>query len=108
MEATISLVLLVTLILAFSFSTGSQKQTSDLYIIQREHDLMKARIIERNFSPAAMTSDFQLLFPGKSGFVELNGAKAKFGADCNNGISTESEFSSLSGKNSMRVLVCVD
>jgi len=69
---------------------------------------MKARIIERNFSLPAMASDFQLLFPGKSGFVELDGAKAKFGAECNNGVSSEAEFSSLFWENSMRVLVCID
>jgi len=69
---------------------------------------MKARIIERNFSLPAMSSDFQLLFPEKSGLVELNGAKAKFGAECNNGVSSEAEFYLLIGKNSMRVLVCTD
>lgn len=79
MEALLSLILLVFLITVPMQGKDSGEKLGDLYIIQKEHDLMKVWFLEGNFSTDVLVRDFEFVFPGKSGFVEVNGGKVFVG-----------------------------
>lgn len=111
MEGTIALLLMGMILIAASLH-GTQKpgeKINELYITQRLHDLLKCRFIEKNFSLAEMESDFKKLFPGKSGFVELDGERIEIGLGKGKAIAVNAVYYSSDLKRSeLRALVYTD
>ncbi len=52
---------------------------SDLVLSQKSHDLLTVWAKERNFDLKEMKTDFELVFSGKSGAIEVGGKKILIG-----------------------------
>jgi len=107
-EATVALLLLALVIIGGSARARERPGESmdDLYITQALHDILKCRFVERNLSLHAMELDFRRLFPGKSGLVELNGARISIGEPGKKAISVNAvHYSAYLGRSELRVLV---
>jgi hypothetical protein len=94
MEAAVALALMAAIIFslaAFDAPKPAEK-AGELYITQGLHDLLKARIIEGDFSAEKMLADFEMLFPGKSGFVEAGGKRIEIGAGEGRAIADSAVF----------------
>ncbi len=107
-EASTSLLLMSLFIMATISTQAKTEKTEELYITQCLHDLLKARFIERNPSITEMESDFRHLFPGKSGFVEVNNARIEIGSGGEQAISASAIYYSHSKKSRLRALVFLD
>ncbi|GEM_PF-5580083 len=105
-EASLSLLLMSSFLIMVQPQQENQaEKISDLYITQCLHDVLKARFIERNPSITEMETDFRRLFPGKSGFVEVNNARVFIGKPGKQAISASAVYYSLYGKSTLKVLV---
>lgn len=110
-EASVALLLLALVIIGSSAQAQEKpgEKMDDLYITQALHDVLKCRFVERNLSLPAMERDFRRLFPGKSGFVELNGARISIGEKGREAISSSAVFYSPGlERNEFAVLVYLD
>lgn len=106
-EASLSL-LLMSLFIITIVPHQTQPKTEELYITQCLHDILKARFVERNPSITEMSLDFNRLFPGKNGFVEVNNARIDIGKPGRQAVSASAVYYSRSGKSRLRVLVYID
>jgi hypothetical protein len=111
MESAVALALMAAIIFslaAFDAPKPAEK-AGELYITQGLHDLLKARIIEGDFSAEKMRSDFEMLFPGKSGFVEVDGKRIEIGEGHGRAIAASAVFYSAElDKKELRVSVFLD
>ena len=79
MEAIISLIILVS-VLALPF-VSDRNNLDSLYIFQQENDLLKIWAMDGEFNTGEMISDFEFLFSGKSGVLEIGDSRIEIGAD---------------------------
>jgi len=73
LEALISFSVLILIL-----TVPVQKEKSDLekiYSIQKEHDLIKVWIKEKNFEEKILKEDFRKMFPFQKGKIEVEGKK---------------------------------
>ena len=122
-ESTISLTLLMAVILFAGVQVWERpsEKTGELYIIQCLHDVLKAQFVKnpgvpdgtplldaRSLSLDVMASDFRAVFPEKSGFVELDGARIEFGEqDCESISVNAVYYSGLLERHELATLVCI-
>ncbi|MFH1235185.1 MAG: hypothetical protein V1493_06245 [Candidatus Diapherotrites archaeon] len=94
MESAVALALMAAIIFSLSAFDAPKpaEKAGDLYITQGLHDLLKARIIEGDFSAEKMRGDFEALFPGKSGFVEAGGKRIEIGEGSGAAIADSAVF----------------
>ena len=85
------------------------EKAGELYITQGLHDLLKARIIEDDFSAEKMRADFEGLFPGKSGSVEADGKRIEIGEGEGRAIAASAVFYSANlSRKELRASVFLD
>ena len=105
-EATLSLLLLLAVVI--SEREAQEPSTQELYIFQKENDLLKLWAKKGMPPIEEMASDFEFAFPGKSGEIGLDGELLKIGKlEYGSGaISSEIEFfNSKLGKKRVRLRV---
>ena len=78
LEAGISLLILVFILVA-AIGVGNNTDLKELYILQKENDLLKMWAKE-GISEKGMVSDFEFAFSGSCGFLEIDGKKS--GGNC--------------------------
>ena len=66
----------------------------ELYLFQKENDLIKIWGIEGEFNIDEMVSDFEFVFPEKGGAIEIGGNKIAIGPDTGNGAVSSEAVSS--------------
>lgn len=80
LEALLSLILLV-LFISVPFYSGEKngKKLDGLYIIQKENDLLKVWMQEKELNEDVLKEDFEFVFPENNGVIEINGKKLGIG-----------------------------
>ncbi|MEW6294801.1 MAG: hypothetical protein AB1467_00715 [Candidatus Diapherotrites archaeon] len=73
LEVLLSFILLIGII-AFPVHR-SEAGTDELVLVQKEHDLIKVWVKERNFSKEEIEKDFLQNFPSNAGLIEFEGRK---------------------------------
>ncbi|MCX6802603.1 MAG: hypothetical protein NT067_05855 [Candidatus Diapherotrites archaeon] len=99
-ESAIALALMAAIIFslaAFDAPKPAEK-AGEVYIIQRLDDILKARFLEGDFSAEKMAADFEMVFPGKSGFVEANGKRIGIGKGGGSAVAAGAVFYSANLK----------
>ena len=77
LEAIFSLIILISLLV---IPTQLREQNLDeLYIMQKQNDLLKIWVRERNFEEANLKSDFLFVFPNQKGLIEFGNKKIVIG-----------------------------
>jgi len=81
-----SLEILITLILILMIflmpMQNFDSEIEDVFVVQKMHDLLLIWSKQRDFSENTLKSDFEFVFPSKSGIIETEGKKIeinKFG-----------------------------
>jgi len=110
MDAAISLLLFSAAVI--SMQVPVEKSLSDLYVLQREDDLLKIWGREARFDGVEMLSDFKFVFPKSGGFVDAGGNVLWISGNaeaCKNILVSEAFFLDENLKRtSLRVGVCLD
>ncbi len=76
-EAMLSLLILFAIL---SIPAHNQIENLDeLHILQKEDDLLKAWLFERDFELDEMKRDFEFVFPNSSGTIEIGNEKITVG-----------------------------
>ncbi len=78
-EAFLSLLFFGALVYAVLSPQGESPGLSELYVLQKEHDLLRAWMREKNFSLQEMASDTEFAFPQQGWELEVNGEKISRG-----------------------------
>lgn len=108
LEALMSLILLVFFIAVPLQGGGDvEEKLNDLYIIQKEHDLMKVWGMGEELNEEMLREDFEFVFPKKGGIVEVNGGKVFIGSFYGGGEIISSEGSVFINGIKYRVKVSV-
>lgn len=112
MEAAVSLLLFSAAVLALQ--PPPAKSLSDLYVLQKENDLLKIWVKEAKFEIQEMEKDFLFSFPGRHGFVSINGKTFEAGTpenarECGDFAVSQAFFLDENLKKTvLRVGVCAD
>ncbi len=77
LEAIFSLIILISL-LVIPIQLREQN-LDELYIMQKQNDLLKVWIRGRNLSKENLKSDFLFVFPNQKGLIEFSGEKIVIG-----------------------------
>ena len=76
-EAMLSLLILFAII---SIPLQNEPQgLNELHILQKENDLLKAWLFERDFDLEEMKKDFEFVFPNSSGEIEIENERIAVG-----------------------------
>lgn len=78
LEAILSLLLLAGIASMASFE-HQNNSLNELLLLQKENDLLKVWVKEKTFDLNGMKSDFEFVFPQKSGKIFLNGGEISIG-----------------------------
>lgn len=76
-ECLFSLLILI-MIITTPINFG-RESLEEIYVLQKQHDLIKVWIKERDFSENTLRSDFEFVFPGKSGIIKLGEREIEIG-----------------------------
>ena len=71
LEAVISFIVLVMIVIAAGSIAHSKN--NEIYILQKENDLLKVWFVDGLDSEMEMRSDFQFVFPNNCKILEVNG-----------------------------------
>ena len=112
MEAAVSLMLFSAAVIALQ--PPPAKSLSDLYVLQKENDLLKIWVKEAKFEIPEMEKDFLFVFPDSRGFVSIDGKTFEAGVPdnawkCGDFVVSEAFFLNENLKKTvLRVGVCID
>lgn len=90
MEALLSLLLLAAMLLTVREAKGPSLE--NLYILQKENDLLKLWAKEGIPAGEEMTGDFELAFPGRGGEIRVNDIIIPIGDSSKEAVSSEILF----------------
>lgn len=71
LEAVISFIILVMIVIAAG--NVSNSKNNEIYIMQKENDLLKVWFVDGLDSELEMVSDFEFAFPNNCKILEING-----------------------------------
>lgn len=106
-ESLLSLILLVIVIAVPIPERNDGKKLDELYIIQKEHDLLKIWFSEEGLEENEMINDFMFVFSEKNGKIIINGVEFPIGKECTMGAISNKGIVFINGvKNIVSISVC--
>ena len=78
-DAILSLLLLSALLAAQAPLEAADVSLRELYVLQKENDLLRLWMVEGAFNENAMQRDFAFVFPGSSGKIVIDGREILVG-----------------------------
>jgi len=106
MEALVALLFIGAISVAILSVRGKgESYLDELYILQKEHDLFRAWIREKNLSPGQMAMDVNFLFPGSGWELEVNGEIISNGKRTGKAISADYLYITGGSESSVRLRI---
>jgi len=98
-ESTIAILFLILIISALDMNFDKPKKLlDDLYILQKQHDLLKYWLKEGIFNIEKMSEEFELAFPANCGAIKVNNTEILLNNEfCGNSDGTLTESAELIG-----------